>query len=96
MENLNNRIQGISKGLLASDVFKGMKNKPVPDEIVFALKDTLHDAEHNIERQDAAFTCPKALQNLAEIDDETLKSGLSDTLTAVQNMTRNLEKESAR
>jgi hypothetical protein len=96
MENLNNRIQGISKDLLASDVFKGMKDKPVPAEIVFALKDALHDAEHNFERKDAAFICPTTLQNLGEMDDESLKSRLSETLTAVQNMTRNLENESAR
>jgi hypothetical protein len=96
MENLNKRIQGISEGLLASDEFIGMKDKPVADAIVFALKDTLHDAEHNVERQDAAFICPKALQNLGEMDDESLKSGLSQTLTAVQNMTRNQEKASAR
>jgi hypothetical protein len=96
MENLNNRIQGISKGLLASDLFKGMKDMPVPAAIVFALKDTLHDAEYNVERQDAAFICPKTLQNLSEMDDESLKSELTDTLTAVQNMTRNLEKASAR
>jgi hypothetical protein len=96
MENLNSRIQVVSRGLLASDVFKEMKDRPVPDAIVFALKDTLHDMEHNVERQNAASICPKAIQNLGEMDDEALKSGLSETLTAVQNMTRNLEKESAR
>jgi hypothetical protein len=92
MEKLNNRMQGISNGLLASAVFKGMKDKPVPAEIVFALKDALHDAEHNVERQDAAFICPKALQNLGELDDDSLKSALLETLTAVQNMIRNTER----
>jgi hypothetical protein len=96
MDNLNNRVQGISRDLLASDVFKGMKDKPVPAAIVFALKDALHDAEHNFERKDAAYVCPTTLQSLGEMDDESLKSGLSETLTAVQKMTRNLENESAR
>jgi hypothetical protein len=96
MDKLNSHIQGISKGLLASDVFKGMKDKPVPAEIVFAFKDTLDDAEHNFERQDAAVICPKTLQSLDETDDEALKSGLSEIFTAVQNMIRNLEKTSAR
>jgi hypothetical protein len=96
MEILNSRIQGISKGLLASDAFRGMEDKPVPAAIVFALKDTVHDAEHNLERQDAGFICPKTLQDLGDIDDESLRLVLSETLTAVQNMTRNMEKESAR
>jgi hypothetical protein len=96
MKNLNNRIQGISKGLLASEMFKGMKDKPVPTEIIFALKDTLHDAERNFERQDAVVICPTTLQNLGEMDDESLRSRLAETLTAVQNMTRNLERESSR
>jgi hypothetical protein len=96
MDNLNNRIQGVSKVLLASDLFKGMKGRPVPDAIVFALKDAFHDTEHNVERQDPAIICPKALQNLGAMDDDSLKSGLSETLTAVQNMIRNLEKAGAR
>ena len=96
MDNLDSRIQVISKGLLASDVSKGMKDKPVPADIVFALKDMLDDAEHNFERQEAAITCPKALQNLGDMDDESLKVELSEILSSVQNMTQNLEKESAR
>lgn len=96
MKNLDGHIQGISKGLLASGVFDGMKGKPVPAEIVFALKDTLDDAEHNFERNDAAIICPKTLQNLAEMSDESLKADLSEIFTAVQKMIRNLEKESAR
>lgn len=96
MEILGNRIQVLSKDLLASDEFKGMNDKSVPDAIVFALEDTLHDAEHNVERQDAALICPKTLRNLGEMNDDSLKSGLSETLTAVQNMTRNLENESTR
>lgn len=95
MENLNSHIQGISKGLLASDTFKGMKDKPVPAEIIDAFKDSFDDVKHNFERLDAASICPKTLQDLGEMDDESLKSGLTDILTAVQNMTRKLEKESA-
>ncbi len=96
MKSLNRRIQGISKGLLASDAFKDMKDKPVPAEIIDAFKDSLDDARHNFERQDAASICPKTLQNLGEMDDESLKSDLKNILTAVQNMIRNLEKEGAR
>lgn len=95
MENLNNRIQGISKGLLASDMFKGMKDKPVPAPIVFALEDSLDDAKHNFERQDADSICPKTLQTLGAMDDDSLKSRLTDTFTAVQNMIRNLATEAA-
>jgi hypothetical protein len=96
MESLSSRIQGISKVLLASDAFSGMKDKPVPAEIAFALKDAMHDTEHNLERQDAAFICPGTLQRFAKLDDESLKSGLLEILTAVQKMIRNLEKEDAR
>lgn len=96
MDRLDSHIQGISKGLLASDVFKGMKDKPVPAEIVFSFKDSFDDAKHNVERLDAASICPKTLQDLGETDDESLKSGLTEILTAVQSMIRNLEKESAR
>jgi hypothetical protein len=96
MESLDSHIQGVSKDLLASDVFKGMKDKPVPAEIVFALKDTLDDTEHNFERHDAAIICPETLQKLGEMNDESLKAGLSEIFTAVQNMIRSLEKESAR
>lgn len=96
MEDLNSHIQGISKGLLSSDAFKAMKDKLVPAEIGFALKDSLDDAKHNFERQDADSICPKTLRNLGEMGDESLKADLMQTLVAVQNMTQNLEKGGAR
>ncbi len=96
MENLNNHIQGISRVLLASDVFKGMKEKPVPAEIVHALEDNVDDAKHNFERLDAASICPKTLQSLGEKNDESLKSDLTEMLAAVQNMIRMREKQDAR
>jgi len=96
MADLDDHIQGISKGLLASDVFKGMKDKPVPARIIDGFKDSFDDAKHNFERRDAASVCSKTLRDLGEMDDESLKSGLIDSLTAVQNMIRNIEKESAR
>lgn len=96
MEDLGSRVRGISKGLLASDVFKGMQDKPVPAPIIDAFKDSFHDAKHNLERRDAASVCPTTLQDLGDVDDEMLESGLTETLKAVQNMMRNLERESAR
>jgi len=96
MEDLNGQIQGISKGLLASEEFKGMEGKPVPEAIIDAFRDSFDDSKHNFERQDAASICPKTLQNLGEMDDESLKSGLKETLTAVQKMIRNMENEGAR
>ncbi|MEO8313986.1 MAG: hypothetical protein ABI645_04235 [Pseudomonadota bacterium] len=95
VENLNSRIQGIAKGLLASEKFKDMKGKPVPAEIVHSLRDSFDDAKHNFERRDAASICPEALQSFGEMDDESLKSGLTEVLTGVQNMIRNLERASA-
>lgn len=92
MEDLDRQTQVMSAALLASDAYKDMKDKPVPAEIIFALKDSFHDAQHNFERQDAAFVCPKSLQNLGAMDDESLKSGLTESFAAVQNMIRNLEK----
>jgi hypothetical protein len=96
MEELSSRIQGISKGLLSSDAFNGMNDKQVPAEISFALKDSLDDAKHNFERQDADSICPKTLQSLGEMGDDSLKADLMQTLVAIQNMTRNLEREGAR
>ena len=96
MEALNSRIQVISEGLLSSEAFKDVKSKLVPAEIGFALKDSIDDARHNFERQDADSICPKVLQSLGQIGDESLKEELLQTLVAVQNMTRNLERESAR
>jgi hypothetical protein len=96
MDGLNNRIEEVSKGLLSSDAFRVMKDKPVPAEIGFAFQDSLEDARHNLERQDAASVCQKALRNLGDTNDETLKVALEQSLLAVQNMTRNLEKQSAR
>ncbi|MEJ0099830.1 MAG: hypothetical protein WDO12_08855 [Pseudomonadota bacterium] len=93
MERLNSRIQGISQGLLASDAFKGMKEKPVPAAIVAALQDSFDDVKHNFERLDAVSTCPKTLHDLGEMDDESLKSGLTEVLTAVRNMIQMLEKQ---
>jgi hypothetical protein len=88
MKNLENRVQGISKSLLASDEFEGMKDEPVPAEIIDALQDSFDDGKHNLERLDAAAICPKALQNFGEMDDDALKSGLTANLKAVQNMIR--------
>jgi hypothetical protein len=96
MEGLNSRVQGVSRVLIASDQFAGMKDKPVPPEIVFAFQDILEDTEHNVERHDAVLTCPGTLQELARISDESLRSGLTQILTAVQKMIQNLEREGAR
>ena len=96
MEDLGSRIQGISKGLLAAEEFKGMKDKPVPVEIIDALKDSFDDVKHNFERLDAASVCPKTLQDFGEMDNESLKSGLTANLMGVQTMIRRLEKEGAR
>jgi len=96
MEDLNSRIQGISKGLLASEEFMGMKDKPVPVEIIDALKDSFDDVKHNFERLDAAFICPKTLQNVSDMDNESLISGLTANLTGIQNMIQRMEKENAR
>jgi hypothetical protein len=96
VEDLSGRIQDISTRLLASDVFKGMKEEPVPEEIVAAFKDSFDDLTHNVERRDATSICPKTIQSFRDIDDDLLKSGLTETLTAVQNMTRNLEKTRVR
>jgi hypothetical protein len=96
MQDLSSRIQGLSKGLLASDEFKGMQDKPVPAELLDAFKDSFHDSKHNFERRDPASICQKTLQNVGEMDDESLKSGLTGVFTAVQNMIRNLEKAGVR
>jgi hypothetical protein len=96
VENLNSRIQAISKELLASDEFKDINDKPVPADISYALKDSFDDVRHNVERLDAASICPNTLQNFVEMDDELLRSGLTANLTAIQNMIHKLEKEGAR
>jgi hypothetical protein len=96
MQDLASRLQGISKEILASAVFSDMQNKPVPAEIVAAFKDSFDDMRHNVERRDAAVICPATLQDFGDMDNETLKSGLRETLTALQKMMRNLEKDNAR
>ena len=95
LENLDSRIQGISKSLLAFDVFRDMSNKPVPTDIVNAFRDSFDDMKHNVERRDAASLCAEKLQTFKELDDDSLKSGLTGILTAVQKMSRNLEADSA-
>ena len=95
MHDLSSRIQGISQGLLASEMFQAMQGKPVPMEIIDAFKDSFNDSKHNLERHDAASICTETLRKFGEEDDESLKSGLTDILTAIQNMIRNLEKEGA-
>jgi len=96
MDDLNSRIQGISKGLLASEEFIGMKDKPVPVEIIDALKDSFDDVKHNVERLDAASICPETLQAFSDMDNKSLVSGLTVNLTGVQNMIQRMEKEGAR
>ena len=96
MEDMNSRIQGISNGLLASEEFMGMKDKPVPVEIIDALKDSFDDLKHNFERLDAASICPETLQAFSEMDNESLISGLKVNLTGVQSMIQRMEKASAR
>jgi hypothetical protein len=96
MENLNSRIQDISKDLLASDAFKDMRDKPVPADIIDALKDSFDDVRHNVERLDASSICTKTFQNFSEMNDESLTSALTGILTSVRNMVQKLEKQSAR
>jgi hypothetical protein len=96
IEDLSGQINGISRSLLSSDVFRGMKTKPVPAAISFAFKDSLEDARRNVERQDADAICPTKLQSLGEMDEESLRSDLTQTLLAVQRMIQNLDKEGAR
>src|SRR6186713_2635299 len=68
MEDLSSRIQGLSKGLLASDEFKSIKGKPVPVEIFNAIKDSFDDVNHNVDRLDAPSICSMTLQDFGEID----------------------------
>jgi hypothetical protein len=96
MQNLDGRIQGIAKRLLSSAEFKGMKDMPVPATVLDALKDSFHDGEHTLERQDAAAICPQKLQRFSEVDDESLEYSLAANLKAVRNMIQNLQKEDAR
>lgn len=91
VQSLGRRIQAISIGLLGSEEFRDMKDRPVPTEIVDAFKDSFHDTRHNFERRDAASLCPETLQRLDRMTDESLKAGLTAALTAVRNMMRNLE-----
>jgi hypothetical protein len=95
IQRLASRIQDISKNIVDSDEFKDMPDEPVPAEIIHALKDSFDDLKHNFERRDAALICPKTLQDLGEVNDESLKSGLMDILTGVQNMIRNLDRNGA-
>lgn len=96
VESLAGRIQEISSRLITSGKFDGLRGKAVPAEVIDAFRDILHDTQHNFERREAAYICPKTLQSLAELDDGTLKSGLGDIFTAVQKMLWNLENGSAR
>lgn len=95
MDGLSRRIQGISTSLLSSDAFKDIKDKRAPAEIEIAFKDSIDDSRHNFERQDAESICPKSLQRLGEMDDDTLKADLWRTLMALKTMTRHLEKGGA-
>lgn len=90
MEDMNRRIHGLSKGLIASEEFKDMQDAAVPVEIVEALDDSFHDGRHNLERQDAATVCPKKLQDFGAMNDESLQEGLTANLKAVRNMMRKL------
>jgi len=91
VQGLARRIQAISIGLLGSEEFRGIRDRPVPVEIVDAFKDSFHDTQHNFERRDAASICPETLQRLDVVSDESLKTGLTEVLTAVRNMMRNLD-----
>lgn len=93
---LNSRLQGISRDLLSSGAFNGRGEAPIPADIAFAFQDILNDARHNFERQGTDAVCQKTLQVLGDMDDESLKEDLRQTLVAIQNMTRNMEKESVR
>lgn len=93
--DISSRLQGISKGLLATDVFRGMQGRQVPAQIIEALKDSFHDVSHNVERQDAASICPKALKDIGEANDESLESALTVALTSVKNMIQRLDEQSA-
>lgn len=90
MESLRDRIQRISTSVLASDEFNGMKDTSVPVEVLDALKHSFHDAAHNLERLDAESTCPKALRDFGDLDDEALKLTFRANLTAVHNMSQKL------
>lgn len=89
--DLDSRLQDLSRQVLADDAFGGLRTRPVPAAIIAAFKDSFEDMSHNVERQDAAKLCPKALQNLGTVNDETLRTDLRQALTAVRNMIGNLE-----
>lgn len=96
MQKVRGRLQEISERLLASDEFRGMREKAVPEQIIFALDHGVHDSEENFKRQDAVSVCPEILQTLGKTDDESLQSGLAEILKSVQTMTENLERQSSR
>lgn len=94
--DLGARMEGISRDLLASDMFKDMKDRPVPPEIVDAFRDSFDDMKHNLQRADAASVCPMTLQSFGEMDNASLKASLTQTLTALQTMSQRLEEQRAR
>lgn len=94
--SLERRVQRVSTDLLASEEFKAIKDKPVPAEIIHAFSDSFDDMKHNFERKDASVVCPKALQELGEVNEESLKSALTEILTAIRKMIGNLQGEDAR
>jgi hypothetical protein len=95
IEGINSRIHDISNRLLASDGFRDMKSKPVPAQIIEALKDSFHDLSHNVERLDAVSICPKTLKDFRGADEESLKSSLTVALTSVKNMIQRLDEKGA-
>jgi hypothetical protein len=92
---ISSHLQDISRDLLASDMFRDMKSKPVPARILDALRDSFDDLSHNVGRLDAVFICPKTLKDFAETDEESLKSALTAALSSVKNMIQRLGEQTA-
>jgi hypothetical protein len=82
--DLRKRVQAIGAPLLKSDRFKSLNRTPPPKEIVEALAELNNELLAQIKDADADRDCPKFLSNLALLDGELLKSGVMQSLAAMQ------------
>jgi hypothetical protein len=94
--DLRTRIETLAKPLLASAQFSSLNQTLVPRELIDSVKEQNAALEKQLGGADAAHDCPKFLANIARIDGETLKGGIQQVLSGMQQMLAAMKAEAGK
>jgi len=85
MTSLTARIRSIAAEIMSSKAFESLARQQVPSGLTAAVAKDFERTKREFGSRDATIVCPRTLQNLRDMSDDSLRMGLVQSLSAVQN-----------